>query len=459
VRVRPTQCLLIIAILVSSTSALYAQAPVRVGAEFRVNTYTIGIQANPDVGVRPNGDFVAVWRSDAQDGSSTGVFGQRFTSSGSRVGGEFLVNTRTLDGQGGPAIAVDADGDFIVVWTSVEQDGSGGGVFGQRFDSSGGRVAAEFAVSQYTVGNQTAQAIASTPSGGFVVAWLGPGGPGGEVLVRRFDMPGSVNETSADVTASVFTSDVALDSDDAGNFVVVWDALDGDDRGIFGRRFDSIGSALGGEFRANHVVTGRQYRPSVGLDADGDFVVVWQSQGQYGSGYDIFARPFDKNGAISTLDVLVNAQWQGDATAPDVRLDADGDYVVAWHNANGNQDIIFSRRFKAGALPTSGDLLTNSHTQLFDDRAAIDSTADGDFVVLWHGEGDGAGNFGVSGQRFRIPNPLDVDGNGQLDPLTDGLLKLRFEFGFTGNALIAGAVGAGCTRCDSASILAYLQQL
>jgi hypothetical protein len=51
---------------------------------------------------------------------------------------------------------------------------------------------------------------------------------------------------------------------------------------------------------------------------------------------------------------------------------------------------------------------------------------------------------------------LDVDGNGSTQPLTDGLLVLRYLFGFTGTTLTSGAVGGGCTRCDAAAIDAYL---
>jgi hypothetical protein len=54
---------------------------------------------------------------------------------------------------------------------------------------------------------------------------------------------------------------------------------------------------------------------------------------------------------------------------------------------------------------------------------------------------------------------LDADGNGSLGALTDGLLILRFEFGFTGTTLTSNAVGANCTRCDGASIAAYLETL
>jgi hypothetical protein len=55
---------------------------------------------------------------------------------------------------------------------------------------------------------------------------------------------------------------------------------------------------------------------------------------------------------------------------------------------------------------------------------------------------------------------LDIDDNGALEPLTDGLLILRYTFGFTGATLTNGAVAGNCvTRCDAASILAYLQTL
>ena len=35
---------------------------------------------------------------------------------------------------------------------------------------------------------------------------------------------------------------------------------------------------------------------------------------------------------------------------------------------------------------------------------------------------------------------LDIDGNGATEPLTDGLLALRFLFGFSGSSLVRGAV-------------------
>jgi hypothetical protein len=54
---------------------------------------------------------------------------------------------------------------------------------------------------------------------------------------------------------------------------------------------------------------------------------------------------------------------------------------------------------------------------------------------------------------------LDVDLDGTLAPLTDGLLVLRYFFGFTGTTLVTGALGNGATRTDPALIVAYLDSI
>ena len=53
----------------------------------------------------------------------------------------------------------------------------------------------------------------------------------------------------------------------------------------------------------------------------------------------------------------------------------------------------------------------------------------------------------------------DIDGNGQIDALTDGLLILRYLFGLEGDTLIKGVIAADATRTTSADIEAHLQTL
>jgi formylglycine-generating enzyme required for sulfatase activity len=53
---------------------------------------------------------------------------------------------------------------------------------------------------------------------------------------------------------------------------------------------------------------------------------------------------------------------------------------------------------------------------------------------------------------------FDVDGNGEGDALTDGLLVLRYLFGFRGGSLATGAVALNCERCDPEDIEGYLEE-
>jgi len=53
---------------------------------------------------------------------------------------------------------------------------------------------------------------------------------------------------------------------------------------------------------------------------------------------------------------------------------------------------------------------------------------------------------------------LDLDGNGESEALTDGLLLIRYLFGFTGDALTAGAIGNNAERDTAEKIEAYVQE-
>src|SRR5262249_28218737 len=117
-----------------------------VGADFVVNSYTVGSQQNPDVGVAENGTFVIVWEDTY---GRYGVFGQRFDTTGGPVGSEFQVSTYTAGDQANAAVAIRSPGGFIVAWDS-SQDGDDRGVFAQRFTAAASKVGTEFQVNTYT---------------------------------------------------------------------------------------------------------------------------------------------------------------------------------------------------------------------------------------------------------------------------------------------------------------------
>src|SRR5262245_51020936 len=97
---------------------------------------------------RATGRRVAVVLCIVSIGASAAVGAQPLT----RVGAEFGVNIQAVGVQQRSSIDIDAAGRFVVVWEG--QDGSGYGIIGQRFDSSGGRQNFEFQVGTYTLGTQ-----------------------------------------------------------------------------------------------------------------------------------------------------------------------------------------------------------------------------------------------------------------------------------------------------------------
>ncbi len=163
---RPKFVLLTAALLLI-TASLTAQA----GPEFQVNSYTSSTQRSPSVAIDPNGNFVVAWNSFNQDGSSDGIFAQRFDNSAIPQGSEFQVNSYTSDIQYSPSVAIDTNGNFVVAWHSNNQDGSNYGIFAQRFDQSANPLGSEFQVNSFTNSAQRDPSVAIDPNGNFVVAW------------------------------------------------------------------------------------------------------------------------------------------------------------------------------------------------------------------------------------------------------------------------------------------------
>jgi RHS repeat-associated protein len=178
----------------------------RRGPVFPVTTSGTTSTREPAVALDPVGNFVVVWSNDAQDGGGRGIRGQRFDGSGEKVGSEFQVNTYTTGDQTTPSVAIDATGDFVVVWNSAGQDGSSSGVFGARFDRHGTPLGAEFPVNVFTAGAQQAPQIAADGRG-VVAAWesADQDGDGFGVFGRRQNLHAeglAVDETAATGTTS-----------------------------------------------------------------------------------------------------------------------------------------------------------------------------------------------------------------------------------------------------------------
>jgi Ca2+-binding RTX toxin-like protein len=379
-----------------------------IGGEIQVNTTTGGDQTNSSVAMDAVGDYVVVWQSDGQDGSGWGIYAQRYDATGAAQGGEFLVNSTTADQQVNPAVAMDAAGDFVVTWQSYgNQDGSGWGIFAQRYDAAGVAQGGEFLVNTSFIGNQTSPAIAMDANGDFVVTWqcVFAGGAGSDIFAQRFNAAGIaqgneflVNTTTVDEQISPV---IAMDT--AGDFVVTWQSYgnqDGSGWGIFAQRYDASGVAQGGEFLVNTTTVDQQTSPAIAMDTAGDFVVTWQSYGnQDGSGWGIYAQRYDATGIAQGGEFLVNSFVDYHQVSPAIAMDASGEFVITWQNAwDGN---VRAQSYDSVGVRQGGEFFVagSSYTP------SIAMDAPGDFVITYQ-KWDGSG-YGISAQRFTPSVKLD----------------------------------------------------
>ena len=149
----------------------------------RVDTYTTGLQASPAASADAAGNLVVVWKSYGQDGSGEGIFAQRYDASGAPQGGGVpgqLVHHRP---PGAPDMARDPGGSFVVVWQGLSLDRRRR-LFAQRYDASGipaGQVPHEW----HDQRSFLEAAVATSEDGDFVVAWMNAGdGPASDGILR-----------------------------------------------------------------------------------------------------------------------------------------------------------------------------------------------------------------------------------------------------------------------------------
>ncbi|MFC1853489.1 hypothetical protein ACFL27_25135 [candidate division CSSED10-310 bacterium] len=391
------------------------------GSQFQVNTYTTGGQSYPMVNLDSDGDFVVTWHSYG-DGSNSSVQGQRFASNGSFLGSQFQVNTYTFQDQYYADISVDNDGDFVVVWDSFRSDGdtSYNSIQGQHFGSDGSSIRSQFQVNSYTTLAQVNPAVSVNSEGDYVIVWkswgsYGDDTSGSSIQFRQGSFKGTYDfQVNTCTTSNQKGSAVGVDSD--GDFVVVWESNFsnyGDLSGysIQGQRFDSNGNFQGSQFQVNTYTTNKQYAPSVSVDSDRDFVVVWESLGSSlgdANGLSIQGQRYNSSGSFLGSQFQVNTYTTDHQRNPTVSVGIVGNFVVVWESEGSNYGdtdaaSIQGQRFAADGSFLGSQFQVNTYVSGYQSEPVVSVDSDGDFVVAWNSSASNYGDVSlasVQGQRF-----------------------------------------------------------
>jgi len=294
------------------------------GDEFQVSYHEIYIRDfNPlrtSITALEDGGFVISWNGYYY-GDSSGIFAQRYDASGNRVGDEFLVNTYTASEQSYPSTATLADGSFVITWVSDGQDGDGIGVYAQRYDASGNTQGTEFQVNTYTISIQEDQSITALADGGFIITWhsYGQDGSGSGIYAQRYDANGNTQGSEFQVNTYTYANQFAPSTTALadGGFIITWQSnvQDGSGYGIYAQRYDSSGNTVGTEFQVNTYTETDQFIPRSATLADGGFIITWADNNSqvgevdYGI-FTIYAQRYDSEGnplgTVTLNEIITN---------------------------------------------------------------------------------------------------------------------------------------------------------
>ena len=173
--------------------------------------------------------------------------------------------------------------------------------------------------------------------GDFVVTWeTRPPFQVFDVHMQRYNAAGVPQGGEvAVVPDDINHADVAMDAD--GNFVVAWEANSLTYLEVYAQLFNSAGVAQSGPIHVNTFTTERQEKPTVAMDADGDFVVTWQTtiQDDGSLTYGVYGQRFNATGTPQGDEFRVNTYTLGEQFDQKISMDAGGDFVVVWTSGAG----------------------------------------------------------------------------------------------------------------------------
>jgi hypothetical protein len=293
------------------------------GPEISASETAVSHQSDAALAVLKDGSVIVVWSEDKRDGNMQGIFAQRFTAAGSRIGTTFQVNTVSYLNQRNPSIAPLSDGGFVVVWVSEEfrqRNTEYVDIAARIYNSQGVAVGQDFALNSENriCANPNVVATAS----GFRAAWSSKlidaptfvsANADGTQTVRTLT---ATSAESWDVSTRTFnnqgapagTESVVNTTRQGDQFsprminfgareLILWTSFgqDHSDEGIYGRIASGTSDFEGSEFLVNTVTIFKQIQPTISSIGD-KIVVAWSSFVSAAVGFDIHAQQFTISG-------------------------------------------------------------------------------------------------------------------------------------------------------------------
>lgn len=324
----------------------------------------------PNVAVDRQGDAFVVWRREP---ASTTPFDGRVQGRSLSRSGELgplkLLSPDTHSARS-PVVAVDDDGDAVVVWDGRNEDTAR--IFARRVSRSGSvgplRTLSSAAPAAYF------GAVAVDSDGDALVTWneYHPEDLTTRPMARRFFRDGRLGPIIPLADDQPRAADLPVAAiDRQGDALIVW----ADSEQVLSRVLTADGS-LGPErvLSPPLALSDRQWKPIPVVDRAGRGVVVWQRWNQDDGMHELWARFVTAAGEPASAVRLSRAgqdAWNHAAAG-----DLEGDATVCWHEGTAGDAIICRRISRTG---TVGDRTKAASGEPF----AVVADDDGDGALVY----------------------------------------------------------------------------
>ncbi len=383
-------------------------------------TCNTGYSASPSSPVLAcNSD--GTWATSLTSGGCTGGTCSSFDYTSLSAGGELQANTTTYLTQYQASITKLSNGNMLIVWSSLGQDDPGnsgaGGIYGQFINSSGLKVGSEFLINTTTSGSQLKPAAAQLTNGNIMITWYansaGGDGDGNGVMATVINTSGVkvVSDFIVNTTTANHQKNPSIAALSGGNAVIVWWDTNGDGGGdgVYGQLITAAGAKSGGAFLVNTTTSGAQNKPKVAAAGDGGFVVSWQSNGQDGDAWGIYAQRFNSGAAQVGSEFQVNVSTANNQKDPSIAILDNGYWVIAWRTliGGGNYDA-YARIYNSSGTAVTSEFRVNSYTtgdqgaHSTEDSVSVAELAGGYALITWASENQDGSSYGMYGQIINI---------------------------------------------------------
>jgi hypothetical protein len=227
-------------------------------------------------------------------------------------------------------------------------------------------------------GDATNPQLATDANGNAVAVWQQSDGIRTNIRANRY-LAGSGWLTpiliETDDAGDATNPQVAIDAN--GNAMTVWQQSDGTRTNIWANRY-LAGSGWLTPILIETDNSGDATNPQVAVDANGDAVAVWTYLN--GAQHEIWANHYTAGWGWGTATAI--GDNTGDAGMPDAAVDGNGDAVAVWQQSDGIRTNIWANRYTLGSGWGTATLIENDNTgAALNPRIAIDSG--GDAVAVW----------------------------------------------------------------------------